>query len=56
MDGSGVANLFKKVLIGVNRALSRKQKVTPCTCTLKVSDNLSFADLGVELENRKVRF
>jgi len=39
-----VANLFKKVLIGANRALSRKQKVTPHTCTLKVSNNLSFAD------------
>ena len=32
------------MLIGANRALPRKQKVTPCTCTLKVSNNLSFAD------------
>jgi len=40
----GVANLFKKVLIGANRALSRKQQVTPLTCALKVSNNLSFVD------------
>ena len=32
------------MLIGANKALSRKQQVTPRTYTLKVSNHLSFAN------------
>jgi len=41
----GVAKLLKEVLIDPNKSLSRKQQVTPRTCTLKVSGQLSFVDV-----------
>jgi len=40
-----VAKLLKKVLIEATKSLRRKQQVTPHICTLKVSGQVSFADV-----------